>query len=120
MLSADSLHQRCYKTVGRSLPDHKKRNEAMKKPTALFSALLISSALTFGACGESAHVKRAKSIETKACSCKDMKCVKEVQKMLMEFQKEAGDKKVAKSDADKIATSMKKTASCITKALTKK
>ncbi len=92
----------------------------MKKTTALFSAFLIAGALTFGACGESEHVKTAKKIEDKACACKDIKCVKEVQKMLMDFQKAAGDKKVPKADAKKIEKSMTKTAGCITKALTKK
>lgn len=92
----------------------------MKKITALLSALLLSGTLALGACGENEHVKRAKEIEKKACSCDDMKCVKEVQKMLVKFQKEAGDKKVSESDGEKIKKSMEKAGACITKALTKK
>ncbi len=92
----------------------------MKKTTALLSAMLLSGSLALGACGENEHVKTAKKIEDKACSCKDVKCVQEVQKMLVKFQKEAGDKKVAKSDGKKIEKSMKNAATCITKALIKK
>ena len=94
----------------------------MKKITALLTALLLigTLSLALGGCGENEHVARAKKIEKKACSCKDMKCVKEVQKMITTFQKEAGDKKVTKSDGEKIKKAMKNAAQCMIKAMTGK
>ena len=85
----------------------------MKKITALMSALLLSGALTLGACGENEHVKTAKKIEKKACSCKDLACMQEVQKMLLDFQKKAGNEKVVKSDADKIKKHLDAAAKCL-------
>lgn len=87
----------------------------MKKFLGLITLLMFATTLGLAACGESKFVKKAQDIEKKACSCKDMDCVKEVRKMLSDFQKEAGNKKVKKADADKIKKAMDNAIQCLAK-----
>ena len=92
----------------------------MKKWIVALVALVSLGAFALTACGENKWVKKAADIEKKACSCKDTKCVLEVSKMVKDYQKEAGDKKVVKSDGEKIKEHMDKAAKCIQEFMSKK
>lgn len=91
----------------------------MTKVATVLATILALGAFSLTACGENKWVKRASEIEKKACACKDAKCALEIRKMVIKFQKDAGDEKVAKSDGEKIKKHMTKAAACLVAVATK-
>lgn len=92
------------------------------KLAARILTLLVMVALasfTFSGCKNKA-VAKMEELTKKACECKDAKCAATVTKEWAEWAKANKDKKVSKSDGEKIKKSAEKYAECVKKAMTGK
>ena len=93
----------------------------MKLAARIFTVLAIvaMASFTFSGC-KNKHVAKMEELTKKACDCKDAKCVTGVTKEWAEWAKANKDKKVSKSDGEKITKLSQKYAECVKKAMTGK